>query len=206
MLRIRSSLLNKAHSGEVCLINTVSVYHAKSEVYMTPKSTRVSARKCSFTHNVPFADTSFCLRYAYFNKPCDLKIGTYQGTTALYVADCGNNRVQIFSLSGSYLGELGTPQINPLENYNEAKSAGAMLLPYGVTFAANGNVIVSDTSHKCMRMYNSNGNLLETWGTMSSSAGNFFSPMGCDINKNTGRLYVTDGVLQRLQYYDLISQ
>lgn len=142
----------------------------------------------------------------YFNKPCDLKIGTYQGTTALYVADCGNNRVQIFSLSGSYLGELGTPQTNPLENYNEAKSAGAMLLPYGVTFAANGNVIVSDTSHKCMRMYNSNGNLLETWGTMSSSAGNFFSPMGCDINKNTGRLYVTDGVLQRLQYYDLISQ
>lgn len=48
MLCICSSLLNKAHSGEVHLINTVPVYHAGSAVYMTPKSTRVSAWKCSF--------------------------------------------------------------------------------------------------------------------------------------------------------------
>ena len=48
MLRILSSLLNKAHSGEVHLINTVPVYHARSIVYMTPKSTRVSARLYSF--------------------------------------------------------------------------------------------------------------------------------------------------------------
>lgn len=137
-----------------------------------------------------------------FNKPCDLKIGIYNGTTALYVADCGNNRVQIFSLTGSYLGQLGSPETDPLGNYNEAKAAGAMLLPYGITIDANGNVLVSDTSHKCMRMYDSNGTLLETWGTMSNSEGNFFSPMGCDINQNTGRLYVTDGVLQRVQFFD----
>ena len=138
-----------------------------------------------------------------FNKPCDLKIGSYKGTKALYVADCGNNRIQIFSLSGSYLGELGTPQTNPLQYYDTAKAEGSMLLPYGIAIDARGNIVVSDTSHKCMRMYDSYGNLLETWGTMSSSRGNFFSPMGCDINTSTGRLYVTDGVLQRLQYYDL---
>ena len=80
-----------------------------------------------------------------------------------------------------------------------------MLLPYGITIDGDGNVIVSDTSHMCMRMYDSNGNLLETWGMMSSSSGNFFSPMGCDINRSTGRLYVTDGVLQRVQYYDRIE-
>jgi len=140
-----------------------------------------------------------------FNKPCDLKIGTYNGTTALYVADCGNNRIQIFSLTGTYLGQLGTPETDPLGNYNEAKAAGAMLLPYGITIDGDGNVIVSDTSHKCMRMYDSNGNLLETWGTMSNSAGNFFSPMGCDVNRSTGRLYVTDGVLQRVQFFDVID-
>ena len=48
MLRIRGSLLNKARSGEVRLIKTVSVYHAGSAVYMTPKSTRVFARLYSF--------------------------------------------------------------------------------------------------------------------------------------------------------------
>lgn len=140
-----------------------------------------------------------------FNKPCDIKIGTYNGATALYVVDCGNNRVQIFSLNGTYLDELGTPETNPLQNYAEAKSAGAMLLPYGIAIDAAGNVIVSDTSHKCMRVYNDSGVLLETWGSMSISEGNFFSPMGCDINRETGRLYVTDGVLQRVQYYDLVQ-
>ena len=49
-----------------------------------------------------------------------------------YVADCGNNRIQIFSLSGSYLGELGTPQTNPLQYYDTAKAEGSMLLPYGI--------------------------------------------------------------------------
>lgn len=53
MLRIRSSLPNKAHSGEVHLINTVSVYHALGGMAMIPESTRVSAwkRRCS-TYNV----------------------------------------------------------------------------------------------------------------------------------------------------------
>ena len=37
------SLLNKAHSGEVDLINTVSVYHVGRKVYMIPKSTPVAA-------------------------------------------------------------------------------------------------------------------------------------------------------------------
>lgn len=136
------------------------------------------------------------------NKPADLKIGTYQGQNALYVADVGNNRVQIFSLTGSYLGQLGQPSIDPLQYYDASKAAGGMLLPYGIAITPEGNVVVSDTSHKCMRMYDSNGSLLETWATMSISEGNFFSPMGCDIDPNTGRLYVADGVLERVQFYD----
>lgn len=139
-----------------------------------------------------------------FNKPADMKIGTYQGQSALYVADVGNNRVQIFTLGGTYLGQLGQPTIDPLQHYDASKAAGGMLLPYGIAITPEGNVIVSDTSHKCMRMYDSNGNLLETWATMSSSEGNFFSPMGCDIDPRTGRLYVTDGVLERVQFFDPI--
>ena len=41
------SLLNKAHSGEVDLINTVSVYHAGEPVSMIPKSTPLSANYLS---------------------------------------------------------------------------------------------------------------------------------------------------------------
>jgi hypothetical protein len=92
------------------------------------------------------------------------------------VADCGNNRIEIFSTSGTYLGSLGESSIDPLQYYVENEEDGGMLLPYGIAIAANGNIIVSDTSHKCMRVYDDDGNLLETWGSMSNSDGNFFSP------------------------------
>lgn len=80
-----------------------------------------------------------------------------------------------------------------------------MLLPYGIAIGGDGTIVVSDSSHKCMRVYNSDGNLLETWGTMSNTEGNFFSPMGCDIDRDTGRLYVADGVLERVQWFDRIT-
>ena len=137
-----------------------------------------------------------------FAQPADIKVGVYKGQTALYIADVGNNRIQIMSTSGRYLGEIGAPTVDPLELYDEAKQAGSFLLPYSMAMDANHNVIVSDTSHKTMRMYNSNGTLLETWGEMSNTDGNFFAPMGCDINKSTGRLYVVDGVLERVQYFN----
>lgn len=139
------------------------------------------------------------------NKPCDLKLGAYQGQEALFVADCGNNKVQIYSPSGSYLGQLGTCDIDPLGSYNENKEAGGMLLPYGVAIDGAGNIIVSDSSHKCMRVYGPDGALLKTWGDMSNTPGNFFSPMGCDVNQSTGRLYVADGVLERVQFFDPVS-
>lgn len=138
------------------------------------------------------------------SRPCDLKLGTYAGQDAIFVADCGNNRVQIFSKSGTFLGSLGEAPADPLQDYDLNKTQGGMLLPYGVTIAQNGNIIVSDTSHKCMRMYDEEGNLLETWGNMSNTEGNFFSPMGCDVNLSTGRLYIADGVLERVQYFDPI--
>jgi len=141
----------------------------------------------------------------YFNKPCDLKLGTYDGGDALFVADCGNSRVQVFSLDGTYLDELGTPAADPLCYYNTVKAGGGLLLPYGVTIDSEGRILVADTSHKCMRVYSSGGTLLETWGTMSNSDGNFFSPMGCDVNLTTGRLYIADGVLERIQYFDLTA-
>lgn len=139
------------------------------------------------------------------NKPSELKIGVYQGQTALFVADCGNNKVQIYTLSGGYLGQLGASEVDPLGSYTANKADGGMLLPYGVAIGANGNVIVSDSSHKCMRVYSSEGVLLETWGEMSNTPGNFFSPMGCDVDRNTGRLYVADGVLERVQYYNALT-
>lgn len=137
-----------------------------------------------------------------FSRPAELKIGRFQNQDALFIADCGNNVIQVLSLDGNYLGQLGASNIDPLGAYYDNKANGGMLLPYSVAIASNGNIIVGDSSHKCMRTYDSDGTLLETWAHMSNTPGNFFSPMGCDINHSTGRLYVTDGVCEKVQYFD----
>lgn len=137
-----------------------------------------------------------------FICPADIKIGVYKGQKAIFVVDSKNSRVQVFKPDGTFLGKIGEPTVDPIQYYEEGHAAGMLFLPLGIAIDANNNIIVSDTSHKRMQKFDSNGNFVAEWGTMSNTPGNFFSPMGCDINKNTGRLYVTDGVLQRLQFFD----
>lgn len=137
-----------------------------------------------------------------FQSPSDIKIGVYQGQKAIFVVDCRNNRIQAFKPDGTFLGKIGEPTVDPIGNYDAGHAAGMLFLPIGMTIDADNNLIVSDTSHKRMQKFDSNGNFVAEWGTMSNTPGNFFSPMGCDINQNNGRLYVVDGVLQRLQFFD----
>lgn len=137
-----------------------------------------------------------------FKNPSDLLIGNYRGEVALFVVDTGNNRVQVFDLQGSYIGLIGAPESDPLNNYLYEKLRGSLLLPYGIAQDKLGNILVSDTSHKCIRIFSNEGILIDTFGEMSITEGNFFSPMGIAINKNTGKLYVADGVLQRVQIFD----
>ena len=136
-----------------------------------------------------------------FNRPAELEIGEHNGEQVIAVADTLNNRIQIFTLSGEVLSVIGAPERDPLEEYTSQYNQGSLLLPYSMTFDQNGNLIVSDTSHKCLRGYNMQGELLGTYGRMSNSYGNFFSPMGCDSKEDT--LWVVDGVLQKATKFNI---
>ncbi len=137
-----------------------------------------------------------------FNLPSNIEQGIYKGEDALFIADTKNSRIQIFDLAGNYIDVLGQPAGDPLDNYFVNKSNGEMLLPYAMTIDSDNNIIVSDTSHKMMRVYNSDGVLLENFGHMSSENGDFFSPFGLDYSELTGKLYISDGVLQRVQIFE----
>ncbi len=137
-----------------------------------------------------------------FLRPADIKIGKFNNTKSLFVVDTGNNRVQVFNLNGNHIATLGEPTTDPLLNYEYELNNGSLLLPYGIAFDENDNIIISDTSHKCIRVFNQNGVLIDTWGAMSNTDGNFFSPMGMDYNKTAKLLYISDGVLQRVQIFD----
>lgn len=139
------------------------------------------------------------------NKPADIKIGQYKGEGSIFVVDCGNHRVQIFDMNGLYKGSIGQPLDDPLENYEGELNRGSLLLPYGIAFDEEDNIIISDTSHKCIRVYDQSGVLINTWGEMSNANGNFFSPMGLDYNPVNRKLMVTDGVLQRVQIFNKVQ-
>ncbi|ERJ79526.1 NHL repeat protein [Peptostreptococcaceae bacterium oral taxon 113 str. W5053] len=139
------------------------------------------------------------------NCPSELKIGQYNRQDIIAVADTKNNRIQIFTLTGELVSSIGMPTQNPLENYETEYSQGKLLLPYSMSFDRNGNLFVMDTSHKCMRIFTVNGQWLGSYGYMSSSEGNFFSPMGCDFDEQNN-LWVVDGVLQRALKFEVVNQ
>ncbi len=137
------------------------------------------------------------------SRPSELRIGYYNDNEVLAVADTLNNRVQIFDLSGEVISVIGSPTNDPLLNYKDEYLEGNLLLPYSMDFDSENNLIVMDTSHKCIRVYDFNGELIKTYGEMSNSDGNFFSPIGCDYGAD-GTLWVTDSVLQRVSKFNII--
>lgn len=65
-----------------------------------------------------------------FSMPADVEIAD----GLVYVADGGNNRVQVFRLDGSFVAQFGTPGTAP----------GKLLRPSGVAVAPDGTIFVSE--------------------------------------------------------------
>ena len=56
------------------------------------------------------------------------------GGGKVYLADSGNNRIEVFSSSGAYLNQ-----------WNGASSGTAFNVPYGVAADSSNNIYVADT-------------------------------------------------------------
>src|SRR5437762_516536 len=81
----------------------------------------------------------------------------------VYVADAGNNRIQKFSSTGTYLTRWGSA----------GSGNGQFSYPSGVATDAAGNVYVADEGNNRIQKFSSTGAYLTQWGSVGSDDGEF---------------------------------
>jgi DNA-binding beta-propeller fold protein YncE len=111
----------------------------------------------------------------------------------LYIADSGNNRIQVFNEDGEFLDQVGVPGTSPLQ-FNE---------PWGVA-VADRYLYVADTWNHRIQKFNLDGDLVGPIGQYGrvgeeqSGGGFFFGPRQIVI-LDDGNLLVTDTGNHRFQ-------
>lgn len=125
--------------------------------------------------------------------PADLR--DPRGIAALgdvvYVADCGNHRVQKFSLEGEPLVRVGS----------RGTGAGQFIRPTDVAVDGAGFVYVVDTGNHRVQKFDVELNFIKSWGAFGPHPGFFAFPEGIDCFED--RLYVVDTDNHRVQVFDL---
>ncbi len=123
-----------------------------------------------------------------FNNPRGVAVDN-QGN--VYVADTLNDRLQKFTITGTFLAKWGTP----------GTGDGQFNDPEGVAVDKAGNVYVADTGHDRIQKFTITGTFLAKWGSFGSGNGQFNSPRGLAVD-SAGNIYVADMGNDRIQKFD----
>lgn len=105
-----------------------------------------------------------------FELPADVAV---DGSGTIAVADTGNDRIQQFNSSGSYL-----------------RQSGGLASPRGVAVDGSGNYYVADGGHNRVEKFSPTGTLLATWSGFG--AGDSFNDPGDVAVSGGGDVYVAD--------------
>ena len=76
------------------------------------------------------------------------------GAGRVYVADSGNQRIQVFTPDGEYIREWG--------GYGEKQ--GRFVWPRGVAIDASGRVYVADSGNARIQKFTASGQFVAKWG------------------------------------------
>jgi len=99
----------------------------------------------------------------------------------VYVADSGNNRIQKFSSTGTYLTQWGS----------SGGGNGQFSNAQDLVTDAVGNVYVADLRNNRIQKFTSTGTYLTQWGSSGSGNGQFSNPAGMAIDV-AGNVYVAE--------------
>lgn len=124
----------------------------------------------------------------------------------IYVADSGNNRVQVFNPDGSFLRQWGsTCKLDKGEGC-QGKGEGQFNEPWGIAVDKDGNVFVADTWNHRVQKFDNQGKFLAMWGIFESTSGElgrphaFYGPRALAIGQD-GNLYAMDTGNKRVQVF-----
>ena len=99
----------------------------------------------------------------------------------IFVTSRNDNKILVFGQSGEY--------ISTFHNGNSLSE------PRGISFDADGNLIVCDAGNKCIRFFSPDGNIFKTIG-----AGRLRMPFNCVCHK--GKLFVSDRDAHLIKVYN----
>ena len=103
----------------------------------------------------------------------------------MYVANCGNHRIEVFREDGTFVRQFGT---------------GERCSPWSVT-VNNQLVYVSESSNHRIAIFTLEGQLIRTIGSRGSGPGQFNSP-GAVAFSPDGDMYVVDYTIHHIQVFN----
>ncbi len=117
---------------------------------------------------------------------------------AVYVADTGNHRIQVFDANGTFLRTWGSMGNAPGQ-FNE---------PWGIGISPDGgSIYVADTWNHRIQKFTRDGQFVKEWGTngitngLLGQMGVFWGPRAVAVD-DQGRVFVTDTGNKRIQVFD----
>jgi DNA-binding beta-propeller fold protein YncE len=128
---------------------------------------------------------------AQFNRPIQIRYNPR--LDRIYVNDLFNQRIQILTGDGQYIGEFGhdLPGLSPGHLIDSLFSA----------IDEHNNIYVTDTASNRVLKFDQDGHLLAHWGSFGSEIGQFYKPKGIAVRGD--RVYVLDFGNHRGQIFTL---
>ena len=118
------------------------------------------------------------------NWPCGVAIN--EATNQIFVANCSNDRIEIFSETGEYLNQLGGRELDS---------------PYGIAIHENSLFVSSFMRHRISKYSLTDFSLVKEIGGVGSNNGEFKYPRQLTTDPN-GHVYIADGHNDRICVLD----
>ena len=132
---------------------------------------------------------------------------TVDGQGKIYVADSGNNRIQVFNPDGSFQRQWGSTCKLDTKEGCQGDGRGQFNEPWGIAVDQEGSVYVSDTWNHRIQKFDKDGKFVNMWGVFESTGGElgkpfaFYGPRQVAVGKD-GKIYVMDTGNKRVQVFN----
>jgi uncharacterized protein (TIGR03663 family) len=117
----------------------------------------------------------------------------------IFAADTWNHRIEKFDASGKFLQAWGT--FGDTTAQAPGDKTALLYGPRAIAIDADGNLWVVDTGNKRVVKFSPSGQVLGSFGSLGTSAGQFAEPVGIAISAKTGDIFIADTWNHRVQRF-----